>query len=361
MRLDHYAVTRTLLPLSVPFHTALRSVTTVEEIRVTLTTDTGLQGIGSAAPTAAITGETEASIAAALQHHILPALSTIDLDDVPMAMSLIRRAIVGNFSAKAAADIALHDLYAKSRQESLTTYLGGRPRTLWTDATVSLSDASTMRNQALSLVGQGFRHLKLKLGGRDGHDVERVVSIRQELPDDVQIWLDPNQAWSVRESLAACEALGRLDIVFVEQPVAAHDVKGLQQVTMRSPIPIAADESVFGLDNLLALLDLRAADIINVKLMKCGGLAMARTMAEIIQSAGVKLMVGSMMEGMASVTAAAIFAGVFDAAYLDLDAAYFLSNPKAVGGLQYAGGAVTLPRNAGLGVGFVEEEGAADD
>ncbi len=355
MKLQGYTVQHCLLPLSVPFRTALRSVTAVDEIRVVLTTDVGIVGIGSAAPTAAITGETVASIMGALEQHILPAIQGIDLEDRHQVFRVIRGSIVGNTSAKAAVDIALHDLYAQVHQESLLGYLGGILRPLWTDATVSLADSEAMQRQAESLVTQGFKHLKIKLGGHDGHDVERVMAIRQVIPSDIAVWLDPNQAWTVRESLAACEVLADWAVEFIEQPVAAHDITGLSAITHASPIPIAADESVFGLEQLRRILDLGAADIINVKLMKTGGLATASTMAELVAGAGLELMVGSMMEGMASVTAAALFAVAYQAKYVDLDAAYFLRDTKAEGGLSYQGGNITLPSEPGLGVHFIPE------
>lgn len=355
MKIQAYQVQHSVLPLTVPFRTALRTVSAVDEIRVTITTDTGLIGMGSAAPTAAITGETVPSIMGALEQYILPAIHPLDLEDRQQVFQALRESIVGNTSAKAAVDIALHDLYAQSRKESLLTYLGGISRPLWTDATVSLDSVETMRHQAESLMTDGFRHLKIKLGGHDGHDVERVIAIRETIPGEIMLWLDPNQAWSVRESLAACEALADWGVEFVEQPVPAYDLTGLRAITTSSPIPIAADESVFGLDQLRRILDMGAADIINVKLMKSGGLAVARTMAELAASAGVELMVGSMMEGMASVTAAAAFALAYRAKYVDLDAAYFLQDAKAHGGLIYEGGQITVPTDLGLGVRFTQE------
>lgn len=355
MKILGYTVQHGVLPLSVPFRTALREVTTVDEVRVTLTTDAGLVGVGSAAPTAAITGETVPSIIGALEQHILPAINPLDLEDRHQVFKVLRGSIVGNTSAKAAVDIALYDLYAQSRNESLLTYLGGISGPLFSDATVSLASVETMRRQAESLVAEGFSHLKIKLGGRDGHDVERVIAIRETIPADSVLWLDPNQAWTVRESLAACEALVEWGVEFVEQPVPAHDLTGLRAITAASPIPIAADESVFGLEHLRRILDMGAADIINVKLMKSGGLAAASTMAELAASAGVELMVGSMMEGMASVTAAAAFALAYRAKYVDLDAAYFIRDAQARGGLTYQGGQITVPTDLGLGVHFIQE------
>ncbi len=350
MRLTNYRVTRSMLPLTAPFHTALRTVTAVEEIRVELRTDVGLVGVGSAAPTGAITGETASSIVAALEEYVLPALSGQELTDIPHVQMIVARSIVGNFSAKAAADIALYDLYAKHHNESLLSYLGGVSRPLWTDATVSLGEISAMVGQAQGLVEQGFHHLKVKVGGHDGHDVERVIAVREAVPENVQMWVDPNQAWTVRESIAAAGVLVDFDIAFIEQPVVSRDIQGLREITRRSPIPIAADESVFGTEQLLRILDSQAADIVNIKLMKCGGLSTARVMADLVRSANVKIMVGSMMEGMASVTAAAMFATTYQADYVDLDAAYFLSDPQVAGGIKYTGGSIALPTGPGLGV-----------
>ncbi|MCL6446044.1 MAG: dipeptide epimerase, partial [Alicyclobacillus sp.] len=184
MKLRSYAVNVVELPLRVPFRTALRSTSTVTDIRVTLETEDGITGVGSASPTPAITGDTTGSITAALREHILPALMGVDLEDMEAASTAIQRSIVHNTSAKAAADIAWHDLLARRAAKPLTRWLGGAGNRIVTDATVSLGAVDSMVAQARDLAEEGFRVLKIKLGNHDGLDVERIAAIRSALGQD---------------------------------------------------------------------------------------------------------------------------------------------------------------------------------
>ncbi|KLU58865.1 L-Ala-D/L-Glu epimerase [Peptococcaceae bacterium CEB3] len=341
------------LSLSTPFHTSLRSAYSVIDVRVTIETDDGIRGVGSASPTAKITGETTESIKAAISNFVLPALQSIDLDDEVAAFEAIQKSIVLNNAAKAAVDIALHDAYAKRRAVSLAQYLNHRDLSEFeTDATISLNTPSAMENQALELVGAGFRSLKIKLGGRDDRDIERVKRIRQALGRDAVLRVDANQAWGVKESLQYIDKLAPLGVEFVEQPVYRKDLLGLREVTKHSALPIAADESVFDAYDLNHILFLQAAHIINLKLMKTGGLYPAKEMIKTIQEAGLDWMVGSMMEGPASVVAAATLAVAFDSRYKDLDAAYFLGNQEAAGGPEYRNGKLIVGGGIGLGVAY---------
>lgn len=357
MRIVRASVETVALPLTTPFRTALREVTAVDEIRVTLTTEEGATGIGSAAPTAAITGETVGSITDALHRHLVPWLKTRDLDSPNALFRDLPRVIVGNPSAKAAVDIALHDLYARRDGLVLSQWLGGGRRGLATDATVSLTGPEAMASQAESLVVAGFTALKVKLGGRDGEDDRRIEAVAARMGRKARLRVDANQAWTVRETLARLPHLAALGVEWVEQPIAAGDLEGLAAVRRRSPLPIAADEAVFGVADLLQVLRLGAADIVNIKLMKCAGIDPAISLIRLARAAGLQVMVGSMMEGLASVTAAAMVASAWDADYVDLDAGYFLRDPGVAGGVSYQGEAVRLPSGPGLATSFLPVEG----
>ncbi|QQE79184.1 dipeptide epimerase [Alicyclobacillus sp. SO9] len=352
-RITRSAVDIVELPLSSPFHTSLRSAYSVVDIRVTLETDDGLIGIGSAAPTPKITGETTESILCALREFLLPAVESASLYDEIPTLETVQKSVVGNPAAKAAVDIALHDIYARKRGTSLAQYLNGSQlRPMATDATVSLNTPDAMELQALNLAQKGFRFLKIKLGGHDGQDALRVQRIREALGPDMPLRVDANQAWTVEESHHFIEQLAAFQVEFVEQPVYRRDLLGLREVTKRSPLPIAADESVFDAYDLDHILFLEAAHIINLKLMKTGGLYPAIQMVKTIQDAGLQWMVGSMMEGPASVTAAATLADAFGSHYKDLDAAYFLSNPLATDGPLYEEGQLQFGPRTGLGITF---------
>lgn len=357
VHLEEISVQVVQLPLSTPFRTSLRQVTAVEDVRVTLVAESGVKGVGSASPTAAITGESTQGIAAAMEDYIGPLLRQTDLHDRNHAYQTVQKALQHNSSAKAAVDIALHDLYAREDGVSLLRHLGGSPGPLPTDATVSLADPEAMERQALSLTAQGFSQLKIKLGGKDGQDRARVRRIREGAGPGVRLWVDPNQAWSVRETLRHAEAIAPYDVEFIEQPLPARDLEGMAEVRRLSALPICADEAVYGPDDLRRVMDLRAADILNVKLMKAGGLTQAALLLSWAQAGGMMLMVGSMMEGPASVSAAAALAQAFHCPYVDLDAGYFLQNARAAGGIGYDRGMIHFPAGPGLGIIWDGDEG----
>ena len=352
MQLIGSEVFRVSVPLITTFRTALREVHAVDEIRVKLITDSGLEGIGAAAPTAAITGDTVGSIEGALSEYLLPSLRAVDLSDQARTLRAVARSLVLNRSAKAAVDIALHDLYAKRAGQSLAAWLGAAdgPYTLHTDATVSLNTPESMAAQAAQLHSDSFTTLKIKLGGHDGLDMVRMTKIRETVGPSALLRVDANQAWTVRECIRYLPELVRLGVELIEQPVQANDIEGLGAIARESPIPIVADETVFDLNDLLRVIHSRAADIINIKLMKTGGLSQARTMIALARSQDLKVMVGSMMEGVISVTAAVSLAVASHAEFLDLDAGYFLTQTDVDGGVRYHGSRIELPQALGLGI-----------
>lgn len=347
------------LSLRVPFRTALRSTNHVTDIRVSLVTHEGIVGFGSASPTPAITGETTESIISGIHNFIFPSIRDVDLEDRETTSKRISSALVHNRSAKAAVDIALHDLYAKQQGISLSAYLGlgNQSSSIKTDATVSLATVEEMSKQAVELAENGFSILKVKLGGRDGLDVKRIWHVRQSVGPGITIRVDANQAWTAIETLRYVEQMETYGIEFIEQPVPAHDVKGLAEITRHSQISIAADESVYDGHDLTRVIDQQAAHIVNIKLMKSGGIYEAEHMIQQIREAGMDFMIGSMMEGPASVAAAAHLAAAHSCRNVDLDAAYFLAELKATGGITYDASIITLPVQPGLGVELITETG----
>lgn len=320
MKIVTTRIYRDSLPLAVPFVTALRRVERAEFVVLELRTDSGLTAYGSAPATKAITGETLESIAGTLRNSIIPALLNRPFELSTLLQS-ISTAVTGNSSAKAAADMALYMLASQSEHLPLYRYLGGADAAPVTTAvTVSLDTPDVMRTKALELYRSGYNILKIKVGGGDGLDSLRVRSIADAQPD-ARLLVDANQAWSVRESLAFIGQCADLPIALIEQPVAAGDLEGLKAVTHASPFPILADEAVFDAEDARRVLGNGAADLVNIKLMKCGGIAGALRILEVCREHGAQCMLGSMLEGPVSITAALHLAAAFPErfAWIDLD------------------------------------------
>jgi L-alanine-DL-glutamate epimerase-like enolase superfamily enzyme len=195
--------------------------------------------------------------------------------------------------------------------------------------------------------------LKLKVGTDAATDVARVRAVRQAAGPGVRIRLDANQGWTPREAVGVITALedAGLDIELVEQPVQAADLDGLAWVTSRVQTAVMADESVYGPRDLVEVIRRRAADLVNVKLAKCGGLSAARTLLDVAESHQVGTIVGSMMESHIGVGAAASLAAAYGtSATSDLDAAWWAASSPVRGGLSYDGATVVLPETPGLGI-----------
>ena len=164
--------------LRTPFKTALRTVDRIEDLVVALETDTGEVGWGEAPATAPIAGDTLPSIACAIQDFIVPRILGLEIERLEQATSAVQGALVHNTSAKAAVDIALHDLYGKRWGAPLWSLLGGWRSEVETDVTISLNDPATMEQDARRAVQDGFRLLKVKVGA-DENDLRRVEAVRR--------------------------------------------------------------------------------------------------------------------------------------------------------------------------------------
>jgi L-Ala-D/L-Glu epimerase len=342
------------VPLKAPFRTALRTVEQLEDVVVTVHTDEGLVGHGAAPPTAAITGETVESIVAAIRGKLAPKLVGEELDDLERLTRRVQQALPGNTSAKAAMEIALYDLWGRLRQAPLYRLLGGGHPLLRTDLTISLDQPEAMAAQSLHAVARGFHALKIKLGKDVALDIARVKAIHEAVGDRASLRLDANQGWTPQQAVSVLQSLESAGIQpeLLEQPVPAHDIDGLCHVTTRVHTPVVADESVFNEADAFEVIRRRAADIINIKLMKIGGISGALRLAEIAANHGVSCMIGCMLEGAISVTAAVhvAIARADVITRVDLDGPSLCQYNPVEGGAVFRGPEIVVSDAHGLGI-----------
>ncbi|WP_201352274.1 dipeptide epimerase [Hydrogenimonas urashimensis] len=320
MILADYRLTTVHIPLEKPFVTALRRVETATALRLELVSAEGWIGVGEAPPTVAITGESLEDIAHTLEARLLPQLLHRNLSTIDEAQEILHAARAGHTSAKAAADIALYNLFAQKEGMPLHAFLGGKRRPVKTVVTISLDTPKAMRRDALAAYARGYDLLKIKVGEKDGKDIARVRAIREVLPG-ATLLVDANQAWSERATLEFIEASHALDIELIEQPLPAHDLARMRRITACSPIPILADEAAFTLEDVRRVMETEAAHMVNVKLMKCGGIHKAKEILQWCRSHEVPVMLGSMLETPASIEASLHLAATFTDVirYADLD------------------------------------------
>jgi o-succinylbenzoate synthase len=341
------------LPLVRPFKTALRTVNAVDDVVVRVLTDEGAVGYGEAPPTAVITGDTRGSILCAILDFIRPSLIGMDVMDLDGVMTKLHSCLVHNTTPKAAVDMAIYDLWAKAQGRPLYQLLGGARTSFQTDLTISVNPVDQMVADSLDAVSQGFRVLKIKVGKEGLADVERIAAIRQAVGQDILLRVDANQGWTPEQSVDIITALEDkgLDIELVEQPVAAQDVDGMKFVADRVTTPILADEAVFSPLDARRILDMGAADLINIKLMKTGGIYKALEICRMAEEYQVECMVGCMLESRLSVAAAAHLAAAQKViTRADLDGPSLCSVDPYSGGPIFQGPAIAMSEDPGVGV-----------
>ncbi|MFA7322286.1 MAG: dipeptide epimerase [Dokdonella sp.] len=342
------------VPLKTPFKTALRTVEAVEDIIVMINTDSGHVGYGEAPATAVITGDTHGSIIDAIRHYISPRLLGAEIADLNRITHLIQGSMEKNSSAKAAVEIAVYDLWGQLYQAPLYRLLGGGDPVITTDITISVDYIDKMVADSLAAVERGFESLKIKVGKDIGVDIERVKAIYAAVEDRALLRLDANQGWTAKQAVYALQTLedAGVRLELVEQPVKANDLDGMKYVTERVHTPIMADESVFGPTEVIELIRMRAADIINIKLMKTGGISNAIRIADIAAMYEVECMIGCMLETSISVAAAVHVAVAKSSAItkIDLDGPSLCAFNPVDGGVIFNESEITITDAPGLGI-----------
>ena len=353
MKIQEIKIGKVSIPLKKPFKTALRQVNSAEDIIIKVIADTGEVGFGNAPPTAVITGDSQDSIIAAIRNTLGPKIIGMEIDNLEGIMTALDSGMLHNQSAKAALDIAVYDLFGKRYGIPLYKLFGGHCHSMETDLTISLNEPEEMVRDSLEAVAEGYTALKLKVGNEPALDIRRVQAIRSAVGPNIKIRLDANQGWSAKEAVRTIrkfEADG-LDIELIEQPVKAHDWEGLKYVTDRVETDIMADESAFGPFEVFQLLSMRACDLINIKLMKAGGLHNALKIANFAETMDVQCMMGCMLESKVGITAAAsIAAGKKIVTRADLDAAVLLAEDPVVGGVSFCKNQLIMSEAPGLGI-----------
>ena len=316
MKIKNISTKIVKIPLKTPFVTALRRVKDVEFVRVEILFDDGTTAFGEAPATKAITGEGLDDIVKSVKkvRDILCGQTPED------ALQILHTQDIGS-SAKAAMDMALFF------HVSTLNAVDSTP--IKTDVTISLNAVETMLEDAKSAVKNGYDILKVKLGSDISHAIEVTKLLANELPNAVLL-IDANQAWTLESSLEYINAVKDLKIELIEQPVVALDLKSLKQITEISGINILADEAAFSLDDVKNIYETSSADMINIKLMKCGGVSKAIEILEYAREKNISCMLGSMLEGPLSINAAVELAFSYRDVikYVDLDSPLLYKNPS---------------------------------
>jgi len=296
------------------FVTALRGVSEYQVIKFELCDEFGNWHVGETVETPKITGDSHEQIMKELQQYA-PAL--IVGKDLAAAIGEVRNSQLTG-SSKAAIDIALNGALGSGVKSGFSVA---------TDVTVPITTIEKLPMLITDRAGAGFTHFKIKTHLEPVADlIEKLMIISESLPAGSHLRIDANQAWTFDHTIEVLSAISRTSLVidYLEQPTPAGDFAALAKVKAISSIPIMADESCFTPKDLAGLIELDAVDLVNLKLLKSGGLTLAREMAETAIAAGIGVYVGSMMEGDQSLGAAATLAAEIAPDLVhDLDASWW--------------------------------------
>lgn len=354
MRITGIEIIPIRLPLTEPFVISYGTFPDVESALVRVETDAGVTGWGEGTPDPHVTGETFGAVVETLKA-VAPALLGRDPRDRGACLAAVEARVAGAPSAKAALDMALHDAVGRASGLPVWALLGGRAKDhLTISRVVSLKDPDAMAADAVRHVANGFRTVKLKVGVADDtrSDVRRVAAVREAVGPDIRIKVDVNQGWrTAGVAIQAARGMVASEPEYIEQPVDWRDLEGLAEVRRAAGLPIMADEALHDARDVLRAVTLRACDLVNIKLMKSGGLLGALALNAIAETAGYVCQVGTMVESsIASAAGLHLALSLANVHTVEMGGPLMLA--EDIGPLRdyYAGDQVRVPDGPGLGI-----------
>jgi L-Ala-D/L-Glu epimerase len=340
------------LALKEPFTIANETVDIGENVFLKIETDEDIIGWGCATPDS-VTNETKQTVIDCFQTTAKNILIGKDPLRIHYLNDILEEHIKANPSLKSGINMGLYDILGKKANMPLYQLLGGYRNKIQTSVTIGINPIDTMVDKAKYFVAQGFTILKVKCGMDADNDINTILAIRNEVGPHIKIRMDANEGYSLEKALRVIETLEKLgaDIEMLEQPTPAKYLYALKEVTAQCSVPIMADETALSLRDSLKLVKMQIADMINIKLMKIGGITNAIKANLFAELADIPVMIGCMNESMAGMAAGVHFACAFkNVRYADLDSALDFKSDIVTGGATYKDGYVIPSDKPGLGL-----------
>jgi L-alanine-DL-glutamate epimerase-like enolase superfamily enzyme len=338
-----------------PYTIAYETVKSTVNIFLRIKTDSTITGIGCAAPDLMVTGETPESALKTLNDTVEPILKGEDPLRYLKILEPLKTEIKNQPSVLACVDMSLYDIVGRYARLPLWKMLGGYRKCIKTSITIGIMPAVETIRKVKEYVAQGFTSLKLKGGQNVEEDIEKVKMVRGAVGKGIELRFDANQGYSVEDAVFFVKHTEGPQIELLEQPTPREQSDLLGHVTMRTPIPIMADESLMSLRDAFRLAKGDLVDMVNVKLMKVGGISVALMVNAVARAAGLEVMVGCMDEAALSIAAGLHFALARpNVAYADLDGFLGLEKDPTAGAVKLEMGVLYPGDLPGLGFDFKE-------
>jgi L-alanine-DL-glutamate epimerase-like enolase superfamily enzyme len=283
------------IPVKSPYVYSHGVLTAFSNVLVWVHTDEGVVGVGEASfvPGGGVSEETPESTKPMIDRYFAPQLLGEDPFDLERIHHKMDAAVPRNLIAKCGIDLALWDLMGKALDKPVCKLLGGvfDPKVLCT-YTLSIDTPERMAEQALLRKQQGYKALVIKIGREPAGDLERLRLVRDAVGDELNIRLDANEAYWPDQAILIIRQMEKYHPEFVEEPVKRWDLDGMARVAQAVDTPISSDESNSSIDTVTRIIQKRAADIINIKISKNGGLYRSKKIAALAEAAGIPCIVG---------------------------------------------------------------------
>jgi L-alanine-DL-glutamate epimerase-like enolase superfamily enzyme len=339
-----------IMRLTEPYTIAYETIDHTTNIFLKITTDKGIIGYGCAAPDKPITGESPEDVLRTINDLVTPLLKGSDPLRHIRLLERLKQNLNQKPSTLAAVDMALYDILGKAAGLPLWKLLGGYRDRIQTSITIGISSEAETIKAARQWVDQGFKFLKIKGGIDVDLDISRVISVRNAVGNKIEIRFDANQGFSVEDALNFVLQTKSVRIELIEQPTPKGNPDLLGRVTSDVSIPVMADESLMTLRDAFRLAKKDLVDMVNIKLMKVGGIAEAMQINAVARAAGLEVMVGCMDEAALAIAAGLSFALARpNVLYADLDGHLGLQNDPSAGAVIIKNGILFPNDKPGLG------------
>ena len=349
MKITKISYERLDLQLAIPYTIAYETITKATNFILKLETDSSIVGFGCSAPDLIITGESPIQVEQAIKDIVEPSLIGNNPFTYARILADLRLLLGSKSSTLAMVDMALHDLISKKAKVPLYRFLGGYRDSILTSITIGILPLDETIAQAKDFIGQGFTILKIKGGDNLREDIEKMIKIRELFPK-ITLRFDGNQGYNVDESIAFVKETAKVGIEIFEQPTQLGHEESLGKVTDQVHIPVMADESLKTLKDVYRLARKGRVDMINIKLMKVGGIMEGMHINSVAKAANLEVMVGCNDECALGIAAGLHFAlsrpNIF---YADLDGHLDLLNDPFTGLFNLKNGVLSPTTNPGLG------------
>jgi L-alanine-DL-glutamate epimerase-like enolase superfamily enzyme len=320
MKITKVEAWRVDMRLSEPYTIAYETIETATNVFLRIETNTGISGLGCAAPDVPVMGETPEGVLECVDTVVRSVVTGSDPLRYVFLLEKIKPQMQDHPSAMAMVDMALHDILGKAASLPVYKLLGGFRDRMKTSVTVGILPVDETVDRVKEWMDRGFRSLKIK-GGKDVRmDVERILKVREAVGPNIELRFDANQGYSVEDTLTFVRDVRSARLELIEQPTPKGQPDMMGKITREVSIPVMADESLMSLLDAFRLARRDLVDMVNIKLMKVGGISEALQINATARAAGLEAMVGCMDESALAIAAGLHFALARpNVMYADLD------------------------------------------